>query len=322
MIRKDYLILPVKILVSLSLIALLYRNIPLGEMAARLSQTDLRFIFPIFILLFFNTFLSSWKWHLLLKADAIRIPLSELFASYLIGTFFNIFLPSNIGGDSYRIYDISKQSDLAGSAASVLADRLSGFLALVLLALGASIPVMQKIQTSAVIIIIPLAVLTILILVSGALYYRKPAEYCLRITRLSRIEAVSRFYGKFLDAFAHYRQSPLVMLKIMAISFGFQLSVILCVCLMAHSLQIRIALIYFIAFVPLITLMEALPISIYGVGVRDAGYVFFFGTVGLSALQTRSLALLYLIITVCYALIGGVLLAYKSFLFKNISSGH
>ena len=53
--------------------------------------------------------------------------------------------------------------------------------------------------------------------------------------------------------------------------------------------------------------MEALPVSIYGIGIRDVGYVFFFGWAGMTDLHTRSLALLFLTITLCYSLIGGLL---------------
>ncbi len=80
------------------------------------------------LLLLTNTFLSAWKWHILLKSDGIDIGLGTLTGSYLIGTFFNMFLPSNIGGDSYRILDIKKRSDdFMRSATSVFAHRLSGF---------------------------------------------------------------------------------------------------------------------------------------------------------------------------------------------------
>ena len=70
-------------------------------------------------------------------------------------------------------------------------------------------------------------------------------------------------------------------------------------------------IIFFIAFVPLITLMEALPVSIYGLGVRDIGYVFFFSFAGLTDIQTRSLALLLLAVTTCYSLVGGLLYLYR-----------
>ena len=78
--------------------------------------------------------------------------------------------------------------------------------------------------------------------------------------------------------------------------------------LLALSLHARVSFFYFSAFVPLITLLEALPISIFGIGVRDMGYVFFFARIDLmSQAQAASLALLFFATTVGYSLFGGIL---------------
>jgi len=63
--------------------------------------------------------------------------------------------------------------------------------------------------------------------------------------------------------------------------------------------------------VPLITLMEAPAISIYGVTIRDYGYVQFFTQVGMSDIETRTLAVLFVVVAVCYSLIGGLFFLYR-----------
>ncbi|MGX9727005.1 MAG: lysylphosphatidylglycerol synthase domain-containing protein [Candidatus Electronema sp. VV] len=107
-------------------------------------------------------------------------------------------------------------------------------------------------------------------------------------------------------SFQAYGASRTLLAQVMAISFAFQLSVIVIVWLLALSLHAQVPFFYFSAFVPLITLLEALPISIFGLGLRDAGYVFFFGWTGMTELQTRSLALLFFAVAVSYSLIGGL----------------
>jgi len=313
MIRKGRLFLIAKICLSFGLLWFLYQHIPMAEMRIQLANIDVRFLPLVFAILSINTFISTLKWQLLLKADSIKLSLKSLFGSYMVGTFFNIFLPSNIGGDSYRMYDVSMASkNPVGSVTSVFADRLSGFLALAILAVVSSIIIIEQTQ-HLVITMIPFIILGILMIILWGLYSQTPVKWILRITRLNRLTAVVRFADKFLDSFLQYSRQPGVVLKIMALSFGFQFSAVICVYVMAFSLNIRIPFVYFCAFVPIITMMEAIPISIYGVGIRDAGYVFFFGMTGLSSLQTRSMALLYLAITVCYALFGGILWACKSF---------
>jgi uncharacterized protein (TIRG00374 family) len=311
MSRKGRWFVLFKLLFSAALIWFLYHRIPLAQIRTQLTHVDFYILLVPFTLLFVNTFISAFKWWVLLDADSIEIPLKALFVSYMIGTFFNIFLPSNIGGDSYRMYDVSKVSkDAAGSVASVLADRLSGFLALVILALISGMVIIR--QTNHLItIVLPVVLLLVLISIVWAFYRQTPIKWLLNLIKVDRYPALVRFLDRFLDAFVQYGKRPVVVCKIMALSFVFQVSLIVCVYLMAISINARVPFVFFSAFVPIITLMEAIPISVYGVGIRDAGYVFFFGMAGLSAYQTRSLALLFLGLTVCYALIGGVILAVK-----------
>lgn len=328
--RKRFILL-VKFFVSAGLICFLYRNINIAELRAYLSDVDIRYLPLIFCLLLVNTFLSSLKWQILLKADSVRVPLSPLFVSYLIGSFFNIFLPSTIGGDAYRVYDIAKFSSRpASSFASVLADRLSGFLALSFLAVVSSAAVLAsrcptplRISDAAnavsgaaltgkpALVAVPMAILLALLSIIWALYRQWPVRRLLRITGFDRFAKLSNFTEKCLGSFAEYRTRSRLVFQIMAISFVFQSSVILCVYLLAICLYIRVPFIFFCAFVPLISLVEAIPISIYGVGIRDSAYVFFFSMAGMSEIQTRALPLLYLATSVVYSLVGGALFFFR-----------
>jgi hypothetical protein len=118
---------------------------------------------------------------------------------------------------------------------------------------------------------------------------------------------------KFFLSFQCYGSNRRLLTRVMAISFAFQLSVICIVYLLSLALHATVSFFYFSAFVPLITLLEALPISIYGLGLRDAGYVFFFGWAGMTNLETRSLALLFLGVTVSYSLLGGIVYLVRIF---------
>src|SRR5438128_935635 len=46
---------------------------------------------------------SAWKWQILLASHGLRVGFGHLFGTYLVGLFFNNFLPSNIGGDVIRV---------------------------------------------------------------------------------------------------------------------------------------------------------------------------------------------------------------------------
>jgi hypothetical protein len=97
----------------------------------------------------------------------------------------------------------------------------------------------------------------------------------------------------------------------MAISLLFQISAVFGVFLISRSLGIRVPLVYFYIFVPVVTVLEAIPITIYGIGVRDATYVFFFTQVGHTKVEALSLTLAYVAITLTYSLLGGLLLLIR-----------
>ena len=304
--RKKILLTAVKLLFSGGLLFLLYRKIPLDAMRGVLASVNYWYLVPIGVLMFVNTVLSAQKWGFLLKSDGVYIPLSTLTVTYLIGSFYNLFLPSSIGGDSYRIYDIAqKSSDGVRSAASVFADRFSGFLALVILGLLSSVPVALKFHNP-LFFLGPFSILLLLLALLAALIKQKPIHFLLAVTRLDSFPFITHLVEKFFLSFRCYGADRRLLVRIMAISFSFQFSVICIVYLLSLALHTSVSFFYFSAFVPLITLLEALPVSIYGLGLRDAGYVFFFGWAGMTDLQTRSLALLFLGVTVCYSLVGGL----------------
>ncbi len=308
---KKRLLVIFKLSISVGLIFFLYRNTPISDIKHLLSGINVWYLPFIGLLLFTNTIISALKWRLFLKSDGISLPLSGLTVSYMCGTFCNLFLPSNIGGDSYRVYDIARQSsDGVRSTASVFADRLSGFVALVILSLISSAYVAYSYKTIAF-VVLPAALFVFFCLVLFFLLNQGPLRKLLQITGLEKIEAVNRISEKFLLSMNCYGSDKRMIVQVMVLSFVFQFSVITVVYLMARSLGTDTAFYYFSAFVPLITLMEALPISIYGVGVRDVGYVFFFTQAGMGEIETRTLALFFMIMAICYSLIGGIFFLYR-----------
>lgn len=299
---KKYLMMLLKLVVSLGLIYLVYRKMPLEGVEELLISLDLRYVPLVVVLLLANTFLSAWKWQILLKSDGVDIDLPTLTGSYLIGTFFNMFLPSNIGGDSYRILDIRHRcNDMMRSALSVFADRLTGFFALVTVSLVSSIFVVRQ-TGQPIFFYLPCTIFLLLLGFLVALSHPRLLKQAVRMMGLYRFELLATSLEKALASFARYSSRAATIFKVLAISFSFQSLMIVIVFLLGKSLGISVPFYCFGAFIPLITLMEALPISIYGIGVRDLGYVFFFGGVGMGDLQSRSLALAYLAMTMHLAL--------------------
>ena len=124
---------------SLALLAYLLPTTDLAALLRPRPRTATPCLFALAVVLYAAMLaLSTWRWRLLLQAQGHPGPLRRLSASYLVATFFNNFLPSNIGGDVIRVRDSSRLtgSTTTTSLAVVAIDRILGFGALYVLARG------------------------------------------------------------------------------------------------------------------------------------------------------------------------------------------
>ena len=296
---KKRLILLAKLAVMAGLLSLLYRHVDFAAFRAALAGLRWGWIPLIYALLLFNTALNSWKWGLLLKSDGIAIPLRSLMCSHLIGTFFNLFLPSSIGGDAYRVVDVGRRAGAgAKSFAAVFAERLMGFLALALWGLLFSAIGWSRLPDKRI-LFLPVIVF--------ALVQRRALVAVWGFLRMDRLKKLDAFLHRFLDSMAGYHADRKLIAWVFGLSLVFQMTAIATIFCISRALHWDAPFVYFCIFVPLITLGEALPISIFGIGVRDGLYVFFFAQAGVAREQALSLALVYVLISILYSLGGGVL---------------
>ncbi|NLB55287.1 MAG: flippase-like domain-containing protein [Lentisphaerae bacterium] len=305
--KKHYT--PFKILITVLFLFIVYRKISFEELATTMRNANLLPLLPFFLFLFLNSLLSSLKWRLLLGADKIKVSFPRLLKSYLVGTFFNLFLPSSIGGDAYRIYSIGRHTEkMSQSFASVFIDRLSGFLALGIIGLIASIIELSR-SDGLKLILVPAALL-IALATAVVIAFNPPfARSIFNTFRLNKIVRLNSLFEKSLNSFTVYRNKPKMLVKIMILSFVFQMIAACSIFILSKSIQLEIPLAMFFIYVPIITVLEAIPLTIFGLGFRDAGYSMFFKHVGIAEFEKTAAAmcLLYVASTLLYSMIGGVI---------------
>mgnify|MGYP000527781318 CR=1 FL=1 len=297
--------------ISAALLVLLYRRVDLPALRTQLGALSWPPLALFFALLFGNSLLSALKWRGFLAADGPAPPRRALLGAYLIGSFLSVFLPSTIGGDAYRLYDLTRRGIPGGrAAASIFADRFTGFLALA--ALGAVLPPLglrRALPLPA--LAAPLAAGAALWLLAWTLYRPQILRRLLAWTRLDRSARLNRFADRFLASVAVYRDRPGLLLRSLALSLLFQFGVIGAVYCVARALRLPASFLFFCGAVPLVSLLEALPLSIYGLGLRDGAYWFFLARIGRPAAEAAALSLLYVAATLVYVSLGGVLFALR-----------
>lgn len=294
--------------VSAALIGWLLSRADLTVVGRELGAVGAANVVLILVLQVANTALKSYKWQQLLAADGIHLTHRTAFASYLVSTFFSLFLPTAVGGDAVRAVDTARRSGRGvATATSVVADRVLGFAAIGLIGLasigaGAASRIDPELRLAG-------AGLYVLVLAAAALAFTDAlGRVAVRLRgRLARVRGILDLVAASIAA---YRESG-ALWRWVAVSVAAQTILVVAVWVIARALAIAVPLPYFFAIVPLVSLVESMPISIFGIGTRDVSYVYLLGLVGVTAEKALSVSLLYVLLTLLYALLGGLVFALR-----------
>ncbi len=298
---KKALFLSVKIAVSTALIIYLLSKVggmAVIENAVLLSPAHFA---AAVVLYLFATYLSSLRWKLLVPCD---VGLRRLFSMYIIGSFFNTCLPGIIGGDAVKAYYLNtelkqcphKNERSSGlgkgsiSVASVFMDRYIGLAALLSIGLAAVPAGFGLLAGTPVVWAMPLLVGGFI--VSSVLLFR------------FRLGERLRFLVGVYDYFSFYFAERLVILKAYLYSLAIQIVIIVSVYVLAKGMGLGITFLSLLVFLPLITLIAMIPVSISGIGIREGAFVFFLGTMGVSADKAMTLSILWFLSVVAAGLWG------------------
>ncbi len=126
-----------KIGVTVVGLALVLKSIPLAQIRDELVIANWLWLVLALIMITFSLAMRAFRWGLLLKGLESRVRFGRLVELYFVGNFYNAFLPSGFGGDAVRILEVARDVPTNVAAGTVLVDRLTGLLALFLMALMA-----------------------------------------------------------------------------------------------------------------------------------------------------------------------------------------
>lgn len=303
-------IIPIlKIIVAVALLFLLYCKVDPSSVGSKFGVIGWNYVAVFMFLLLINTALSALKWKILLASDGVRVRFLPLMASYWTGSFFNLFLPSTIGGDAYRIASIGASSGkTAKTAASVMTDRITGFLAIAVYGLVFPLFVHDTIpEWNWKLLLLPAAAFCALTALSAALWNQTLIRRAVVLLPEKFRPKITGTLDTILESLRQHGRRPGIVVAIVAISFLFQFAAIAAVYSLGLALGLGIGLLPYCFFVPFISLMEMIPVSIFGIGLRDTGYVWFMLSVGRGKADAAAISIIYVVLTVIYVSAGGVL---------------
>jgi uncharacterized membrane protein YbhN (UPF0104 family) len=286
--------------VTVGLVAYFATHTDWEEVRRAFANFDFRYWLAAVGLLIVAQFVSAYRWQIFSRQLGIERSLTQLAGFYFIGMYFNLLLPTSVGGDVVRAWYLDGGSGKKlRAAAAVLLDRINGVIVLVVLACAATLLVEADLPkwipwsawgclAAGMGGIAVLAILTQLRLLPAA--RREQLAMMMSIASAPGPLAVSTFC------------SLIVQLLNVAIAW-----------LIGLGLEANIPFSYCCVFVPMVSLLTMLPTSIAGIGFREQGTAMFLAPLGIASSAAFSLSELWFAVSLALGLVGGLVYLFGSF---------
>ena len=295
-----------KFVVSIGLLGYLLQRIGLEIFWNQLRSADWRWLLLGLAVFTVSNLLGAFQWYLLLKSSGVKENYGRILRYYYVGLFFNNFFISNMGGDFFRLYYISKYANNGAAAVStVFLDRFLGFSMLTVLAVFGGLYWMGMagmrhiwpVLTTLMVFWLALVVVLFNRKLGSALHF--VLKWFVPEKFLTKLRAVYNLIHQF-------NRNKRLLLTLSLVSLGIQSVRISVHYLAGRALGVEASFVAFMVFVPLIALLASLPISIGGLGVREQSGVFLFQRVGVPMNLAMPMELLAYILTILSSLPGMV----------------
>lgn len=283
-----------RLTVSGLLVWLLLRNVPIGDTLSLLQPTVFPFLGASLVVYLASQALCALKWKLIAEPllENPGFKLRFYISLYYIGMFFSMFLPTTVGGDVARVWYFSRRAGkIKESAASVFLERATGGFGL-LTALGVSYSLSETRALAAIPGLGWLLHDRAMAGFIGLIGFLGVMVFGFVGKRFRWVEGMSRTFPRLLWAYG-------LSIVFYAI-FGFAHY------LLSLGLGLGISFTYVIFFVTIVSLVSMLPVTLAGIGLREGGYALCLQAAGVPLKNATAFSLLWLLVLLLGALVGGV----------------
>lgn len=241
--------------------------------------------------------LNAYKWSLIANTAGFSNKLKEYIDYYFVGLFFNLFLPTTVGGDISKAYYLSKhdpQNRKAPAIYSVIAERYSGTVIIVWLGtfilftpIGNPVPIWIKAIMSSI---------TALIFIITPAF---PAFWMQYFKRKQWVRTMLR------DIRAYW-SNPKLVVKVVYWSVLYHAVVLGIHMLIGNAMGITVPVKYYIMAYSMAAMAGFLPLSFNGIGPREWAYIYFLSLAGVKSSDALIFSIFWFGITLVTSLFGGI----------------
>jgi len=249
--------------------------------------------------------LKAWRWQEMLKMQGIRYPWRDAFLAFVAGLFLGLITPGRVGEMTKALY-LKQDRDVPVSVglANVLMDRL--FDLYTIMVLGTTGLIWFRLLPDWALVLI-LAGTLASILLPILLLSKRLASWALAIVQ--RLPILGRYQPRLVAATGRFQQGlrplltprlilPLLITQVAYLLFFEQGQ------LLAQAVGLQIGIAYLAVCLSVAGVVTLLPISISGLGTRDAVLIAMFAPLGIVTEHTMAFSTLYFL---TFYVIGGAL---------------
>jgi hypothetical protein len=275
---KSQLKTALKLLLTGLALYLVFRKIDTAQLLQITKTIQWFWLIPAVLLFVGSKVFTALRLNLYFRNIGLQISEKMNFRLYLVGMFYNLFLPGGIGGDGYKIYLLNKQfkTSVKSLIQSALLDRLGGLVAIVFLLFGLFLLLDVKLD-----------------FLEGPLWNGLMiAGIVLTIPAFWLIQKF--FFKDFLPSFWPAN----------AWSMAGQLAQLICAWFILQSLGVTENILAYQLVFLLSSIVAVLPLTIGGVGARELVFVYAHTYAGIDEAAAVAFSLIFFLISAAVSLVG------------------
>jgi len=275
---KNQLKTALKLLLTGLALFLVFRKIDTHQLVQTAKSIQWLWLIPAVLFFVGSKIATAFRLNLYFKNIGLYISERQNWRLYLVGMFYNLFLPGGIGGDGYKVYLLNKhyKTPVKSLVQASLLDRLGGLVAIVFLLLVLVLPVDLTLPAASHI----------------------PWELLVGIAALLVFPAFWLVQKVLLKAFLPS------FWKANAWSMAGQLAQLVCAWFILKSLGVTENFLAYQLVFLLSSIVAVLPLTIGGVGARELVFVYVHTYVGIDEAIAVAFSLIFFLISATVSLTG------------------
>lgn len=294
-----------KCVVTVLLFAVLLWRIDISDCSAAVQNASTMWLVTALAINALGLVASVWKWDVLLRSVGIWADRLDLLRIYTIGFFMNACLPGVVGGDVVRCHLAAPQgSSRLKIAATIVAERVIGTVAMLMLCLAAVRWYASRLATGPLLALTMTSTIALAVVVALAMH-RRLVVTALHRWRRGLARRAARITWRIHRVCREFRARTIV--AALGVSFVFYVVcglTLYCVCAGFH---VSVTIAESTTTVVLVSMLTLIPISVGGLGLKQAGDVYVLGLFGVSPEHALGISLVHQLINYAYVAAGGLL---------------